>query len=237
VCVYLVADFSETCEHCGEAPAVLHLPLPVEGQERLVSLCEACVQQITRDFARDFGVSWGEAPDDSLDGENAGAPFETLMEDCFSGQEPPADWEDPFEDSFFEPDAIQEVAPDNLFQILEAIGDEANMHCEGCGTTWEKIARDERVGCAQCYETFRTSLSQLLEHIQRTPQHEGKNPRAARKRALRAQNLQKRHAHQLQLLQSRLDEAVRLERYEEAAILRDKIKALPNAELGVRSAE
>jgi len=225
-----VADFSETCEHCGEAPAVLHLPLPIEGQERLVSLCKACVQRITRDFARDFGVSMGEAPDELLDEEIVGAPFEALMEACFSGQEMPADWEDPFEDSFFEADDRPEVAPDNLFQILQAIGDEALARCEGCGTTWQKIARDERVGCAQCYETFRTSLSQLLEHIQRTPQHEGKTPRAARKRTLRRENLQKRHAHQLQLLQGRLNEAVRLERYEEAAILRDKIKALPHTE-------
>lgn len=237
MCVYLVADFSETCEHCGEAPAVLHIPLPIEGQERLVSLCERCVQQITRDFAREFGVSLEEASSDAFDDQIAGAPFEALMEACFSGQEPPADWEDPFAGSCFEVGDAEEVAPDNLFQILEAIGDEALARCEGCGTTWEKIARDERVGCAQCYETFRTSLSQLLEHIQRTPQHEGKTPRAARKRTLRVENLQKRHAHQLQLLQGRLNEAVRAERYEEAAILRDKIKALPSAELGVRSAE
>lgn len=215
----------------------------------MVPLCETCVREVVDDFAQELQrftqqlQAHFERADDGLDEEIADAPFEALMEACFSGDDSQTQWDDPFAGSCFEArdehgdDESVASLPENLFQVLEAVGDEASARCSDCGASWTKIAGDERVGCARCYQTFRASLSHLLEHIQATPQHEGKTPRAARKRALRLEHLRQRRHHQLQLLQGRLSEAVRAERYEEAAILRDKIKALPSAELGVRSAE
>ena len=172
------------------------------------------------------------AVDGELDDHIAGAPLDALMDACFPGDEGDESWdEDPFddEDDFLAP-LVESDSPTssdaNLFQILQAVGGEGDALCPGCGATWTQIGLDERVGCARCYATFRSSLAQLLEYVQRAPHHQGKSPRAARKRVLRLEHLRQRRDHQLQLLQNRLAEAVRAERYEEAATLRDKIKLL-----------
>lgn len=177
----------------------------------------------------------GGVGDGDLDDHIVGAPFDALMDACFPGDEGDNAWdEDPFDDEdagdflapLVESDSPATGEDANLFQILQAVGGEGDALCPGCGATWTQIGLDERVGCARCYATFRSSLAQLLEYVQRAPHHQGKSPRAARKRVLRLEHLRQRRDHQLQLLQNRLAEAVRAERYEEAATLRDKIKLL-----------
>lgn len=219
-----------------------------ETEERQSKLCALCAHArggwlfelilesgLMVDFPGDASDEDDEAERDSdLDEAIAGVPFEALMDACFAGDDAvdgdalDDEWEDEFEEL-----EIAGVAPNdgdldevNLFQTLEAVGEEAGAVCPGCGATWEQIGHDERAGCSRCYATFRASLAQLLEHVQRAPHHEGKSPRAASKRRLRLEHLRQRRDHQLQLLQSRLAHAVKAERYEEAALLRDKIKLL-----------
>jgi protein-arginine kinase activator protein McsA len=62
--------------------------------------------------------------------------------------------------------------------------------------------------------------------VQHAPEHRGKKPRAAEKRRNRLEHLRARRDHRLEMLNRRLDEAVRDERYEEAAKLRDQIKVV-----------
>ena len=94
-----------------------------------------------------------------------------------------------------------------------------------CGTTWDRIRHDGRVGCAYCYTTFREQLGEVMERVQRGMEHTGKQPRTALKRERRLQHLRKRRDNQLAMLQNRLRDAVAAENYEEAALLRDKIRA------------
>ncbi len=178
-----------------------------------------------------------DAGNEELDDHIAGAPLDALMDACFARDEE-AEWdEDPFDDDdegdFLAP-LIEDGAPDsapkaNLFQVLQAVGGEADAVCPGCGASWKRIGLDERAGCSRCYATFPASLALLLEYVQRAPHHQGKSPRAAQKRVLRLEHLRQRRDHQLQLLQNRLAEAVRTERYEEAASLRDKIKLVSSS--------
>ena len=92
-----------------------------------------------------------------------------------------------------------------------------------CGTTWEKIREEGRVGCAQCYETFRESLASVMGRVQNGPHHVGKFPRAAAKRERHQDNLRKRGAHALEMFKKRLETAVKEQNFEEAARLRDRI--------------
>lgn len=187
----------------------------------------------------------------ALDEHIADAPFEALMEACFSSDEfmgdddLDSDWmddgdpfaddalgelndeSDPFADD--EADRLSAQAAENLFRTLEVQEDEAEAVCSGCGATWERISLDERAGCARCYSTFRVSLLKLLEQVQREPQHVGKTPRAAFKRRLRLEQLRQRRDNQLAMLRNRLADAVSGERYEEAATLRDKIKIVSSS--------
>ena len=179
----------------------------------------------------DVGAETEDEGDLDLDEAIAGVPFDALMDACFAGDEAFGDdWEDDLDEL-----ENHDLAPEddelelNLFQTLEAVEGEVGAVCPGCGATWQRIGHEERVGCARCYPTFRGSLARLLEQIQRAPHHEGKSPRAAGKRRLRLEHLRQRRDHQLQMLQGRLAGAVAAERYEEAAVLRDKIKLLSSS--------
>lgn len=221
------------CEQCGEHPGRVRVTRIVGSRETTLHLCPICARanaaqlfgsplgDLVCDFDLDASFAFEVSPDEDeleLDNTIAGAPLEALMNACFF-EKTDSDEDDPFSDGDDE----------NLFQTLNADEEEADAVCSGCGATWPQIARDERAGCSRCYSTFRVSLSLLLEQVQRTPRHAGKEPRAALKRRLRLEHLRQRRDHQLTMLQSRLAQAVKSERYEEAALLRDKIKVVSSS--------
>lgn len=91
--------------------------------------------------------------------------------------------------------------------------------CPGCGLTFPQFRQVGRLGCAQCYITFETELSQLIERAQSGGCHHcGKAPRrsgASLDRELLIQRLARE-----------LDQAVAAEQYERAAQLRDRLTNL-----------
>ena len=92
--------------------------------------------------------------------------------------------------------------------------------CSKCGMTYEDFRKSGRLGCAACYDTFRRYLVPLLRRIHGSTQHLGKQPvtPAAGRKAAAASH------ETLTQLKERLKTAVAKESYEEAAILRDKIR-------------
>src|SRR5512133_2811850 len=51
-----------------------------------------------------------------------------------------------------------------------------DIACEVCGTTLESFKKEGRLGCAQCYKTFETSIFPVLKSIHMSTQHVGKRP-------------------------------------------------------------
>jgi protein arginine kinase activator len=90
--------------------------------------------------------------------------------------------------------------------------------CPVCQITFLEFRNSGRLGCPYDYEVFRDELMPLLENIHDETRHSGKVPRRA------PRNSQK----QTELIQLRNDlkRAVAAEDYEEAARIRDKIKAI-----------
>lgn len=99
--------------------------------------------------------------------------------------------------------------------------------CEACETTLKSILETGKVGCCTCYKTFAVELESLLEGIHDGLTHRGKTPHLDDTRARIRSDLQTKRA----LLKT----ALGLENYEEAAGLRDEIRAL-EAGLGLSSA-
>ena len=89
--------------------------------------------------------------------------------------------------------------------------------CPGCGTTIEDVRRDNRLGCAQCYTVFRTTLLPLLARFHRHVSHVGKVPGGA-KPATRLAEISR--------LRLSLSKAVATEEFERAAGLRDRLREL-----------
>lgn len=95
------------------------------------------------------------------------------------------------------------------------------LQCPTCGLRYARFQETGRLGCADCYESFRPALGDLLRRIQGSDQHRGKLPKRSReaKQRLHSQEEFKR-------LQRRLKAAVEGERFEEAAKLRDQLQGL-----------
>lgn len=90
--------------------------------------------------------------------------------------------------------------------------------CPACGFTMEDLKKVRRFGCAECYNTFAEELEPMLRTMHKGATHIGKVPQGLMARQLRDQRLEE--------LQSRLDQAIASESYEEAAGIRDEIRNL-----------
>lgn len=91
----------------------------------------------------------------------------------------------------------------------------AGLRCGQCGFTAGDFKKQGRFGCPQCYETFAELLAPLLDNMHKGVTHIGKVPR----RALERKSLYDR----LTKLELDLTEAIKGERYEDAARARDEI--------------
>jgi protein arginine kinase activator len=92
-----------------------------------------------------------------------------------------------------------------------------DVKCPNCGFTQADFKKAGRLGCSQCYNTFAEGLEGLLKSMHKGVKHVGKVPVALRQ----SRDLNDRLKH----LQKKLDKAVTSEDFEEAASLRDEIKA------------
>ena len=82
----------------------------------------------------------------------------------------------------------------------------------------QQFKKTGRLGCAECYSHFEEGLTKMLKGMHKGLRHTGKVPRQPRPTRSLADRIQK--------LQRQLEAAVAVEDYEEAARLRDEIKAL-----------
>ncbi|MBM3248451.1 MAG: hypothetical protein FJZ10_03390 [Candidatus Omnitrophica bacterium] len=102
-------------------------------------------------------------------------------------------------------------------QVKEEVSPVA-VKCLNCGLTYEDFRKVGRLGCSECYNTFRKYLSVLLKKIHGSNQHLGKTPTKIARPVKTKSSIQE--------LKDRLQRAIQSEEFEEAAKIRDKIKEL-----------
>ncbi len=95
--------------------------------------------------------------------------------------------------------------------------------CPGCGMAYEDFKKIGRLGCSECYTTFKQSLLPLLKRIHGSNQHMGKSPDPG---MVKEQKVSTKLFTDLESAKIDLQKAVKNEEFEEAAALRDKIKFL-----------
>jgi len=107
---------------------------------------------------------------------------------------------------------------------------EAKVKCQRCGLTYEDFKKVGRLGCGECYSAFKEALLPLLKRIHGSTQHYGKSPKKLAKAIKLAKTTKLGAAvkpkDELQDLRQRLQKAIQQEEFEEAAMLRDKIRDL-----------
>lgn len=100
-----------------------------------------------------------------------------------------------------------------------SLGSSSNtVRCKKCGSSFEEIVSSGMLGCDECYDTFKNRLSPLLQRIHGKSHHVGKIANSMGEQA--------KKQSKLECLKNELKQAVETQDYEQAAILRDKIKEI-----------
>ena len=111
----------------------------------------------------------------------------------------------------------------NLLDNMGGADDEFEgdlVRCESCGLSTADFKSLGRFGCPSCYESFKDLLDPMLEEMQKSATHRGKVPHVSANRVA--------SRNQIQLWEDNLQNAIKAERYEDAAQWRDKITQLKN---------
>lgn len=90
--------------------------------------------------------------------------------------------------------------------------------CSKCGASFEDIVSSGRIGCSYCYDEFANEINRTIEKVHGKAVHIGKKPRSAKKISERKQLIAE--------YRNKLNKLVIEQEFEEAALLRDKIKML-----------
>jgi protein arginine kinase activator len=117
--------------------------------------------------------------------------------------------------------SISKKSPVDIWKLLQLSANQARKKpgpaCPSCGMTLEEFRKKGRLGCPQDYEVFRSHLAEVLERVHGAVQHSGRIPGAPTAPAGEGR---------IDLLRQELENAVRSEAYENAARLRDEIRAI-----------
>ncbi len=105
---------------------------------------------------------------------------------------------------------------DGAFESRESIA-AGKLQCPNCALTFAQFKQIGRLGCSECYPTFREKLYPLLRRIHGNTSHTGKIPGRAGSTV--------KARRELTQLKSLLQQAIKEEHFEEAARLRDCIRA------------
>ncbi|MBE6605922.1 MAG: hypothetical protein E7635_02655 [Ruminococcaceae bacterium] len=94
--------------------------------------------------------------------------------------------------------------------------------CSLCGSDETNFIRDGKVSCPVCYETFETELESPIKRIHSNVSHIGRAPAKYKKQSDKKRVLEG--------LKRQLEQAVKNQEYENAAVLRDKIREIEACE-------
>ncbi len=93
--------------------------------------------------------------------------------------------------------------------------------CPECGLEIRELIEQGKMGCAQCYEAFEEVLSDIIQDVQKSPNHKGK--------VLKILPPSINYNRRIKELEIKLQEAISEERYEDCVHLRDEINTLNDA--------
>lgn len=102
-------------------------------------------------------------------------------------------------------------------QTKEENKDVKQIKCPVCGLTYDGFKHNGKLGCAFCYQIFKPHLDTTLKSIHGGISHKGKIPHKNGEELIAKK--------ELEYLKKELQQAIKEERYEDAAMYRDKIRA------------
>ena len=109
-------------------------------------------------------------------------------------------------------------------------GNQTELKCQKCGLRWDDFLHTGTFGCSNCYTDFEAGIDPILRSIQGATSHIGRLGTVKTGNSVK-ENLddkiqEKENISKLDKLKENLKQAIKEERYEDAAKLRDEIKKI-----------
>jgi protein arginine kinase activator len=103
-------------------------------------------------------------------------------------------------------------------KLVQTPKDDKGPVCNNCGLSWFEFQSLGRLGCSHCYEAFAKNMKFLLRRLHGCNRHVG----------AKYKNVYEGGRESIENLRKRLQKAVKEEKYELAAELRDTIREYKN---------
>jgi len=118
-------------------------------------------------------------------------------------------------------------------EFMPLFGEVKSLKCNNCGYTFDDIVNTGKLGCENCYDVFESKISPIIKKIQGANTHVGRIGKVINN-DIKQKNYDNRteenknegEKSKLEELQRKLKDAIKEERYEDAAKIRDEIKKL-----------
>ncbi len=193
------------CQNCGKNEVNFRYTQIINGVKKEMALCDKC--------AKSLGL-------ENLD-FNMPINFSSFLGDFFGGTE--------------------------STDFLPSFTKTTTMQCDNCGTTYDEFIDTGKFGCSHCYDIFADGLDNVLKNIHGSARHVGRRSNLSLEdRKTVEEDVQKvkgkktteveknkENAKQnnskeekIKQLNADLKKAIKEERYEDAAKIRDEIKKL-----------
>lgn len=141
----------------------------------------------------------------------------------------------PIDFSSFFGDFMEDFRTPEFMPLFNEVKD---LKCDECGYTFEDIANSGKLGCAHCYDIFEDRLDPIIKRIQGSNRHIGRigkiSDNLVDEKYSKNENIENNTNNNLNgsdevsKLKENLKQAIKEERYEDAAQLRDEISKKEN---------
>lgn len=117
--------------------------------------------------------------------------------------------------------------------LLPSFAKVQESRCPKCGLSFDDFVKNGKFGCGECYTTFEDRLDSILKNLHGSSKHTGRAPKnlpnkSSQKNTNKVETIEKTEVdvkkEKLDKLNNDLQLAIKEERYEDAAKIRDEIK-------------
>ena len=118
---------------------------------------------------------------------------------------------------------LEDFSTPDFMPLLSEI---KQIKCDSCGSTFDNIVNTGRYGCPNCYDVFEDRMDPILKKLQGANRHNGRLGKISENNVKFDKKEEKKSDNKLEKLQEDLKQAIKEERYEDAAKIRDEIKKM-----------